>query len=199
MLFSQKDKLDLSITTKLNCKNILIVLFVLVSVMPSFPVGRGLIQSSMIFHMLIQIPMLILAGYLLNNFYSNKNTLSRTFSLWLWIYLSGLFWMLPINLDKALAYPSWDIFKVLSLLITGACLRTVFKSYRVLALFFIGSTVMMLFFIGLYFQTTDVRLCNAYLIESQQAAGLGLIIFSFMLLSALILMLVRDEKANIQN
>lgn len=195
MLYSQKNKLNLNIITKLNCKAILIVLFLLTSVMPSFPVGKGLIQSSMIFHMLIQIPMLILAGYLLNNFHSNKNTLSKTFSLWLWIYLSGLFWMLPINLDKALAYPSWDIFKVLSLLITGACLKTVFKSYQTLALFFIGNTVMMLFFIGLYFQTTDVRLCNAYLIESQQTAGLGLIILSFMILSALILMLVRGEKS----
>lgn len=199
MLFSQKSELNVNITTKLNCKTILIVLFLLVSIMPSFSVGKGLIQSSMMFHMLIQIPMLILAGYLLNNFHSNKNTLSKTFSLWLWIYLSGLFWMLPINLDKALAYPSWDLFKVLSLLITGACLKAVFKSYRGLALFFIGSTVMMLFFIGLYFQTTDVRLCNAYLIESQQAAGLGLIILSFIILSALIKMLTRDDKSSIQS
>lgn len=199
MPFSQSTKCSLNAITELNLKAVITGLFLVASVMPLFSIGEELIRSSMTLHMLVHIPMLILAGYLLNNFRSNRNTLSRTFSLWIWIYLSGLFWMLPINLDKALAYPSWELFKVFSLLITGVCLKGAFKSYRVLALFFIGSIVMMLFFIGLYFQTTDVRLCNAYLIESQRVAGVGLIILSFIILSALIKMLTRDDKSSVQS
>ena len=93
--------------------------------------------------------------------------------------------MLPISIDKALLYPAWDVFKLLSLLITGAVLKVVFQSNRLLALFFIGSMAMMLFFVGFYYQQTDTRLCNAYLIESQQVTCLGLLVISCLLLSFL--------------
>lgn len=160
-------------------KAVLSVLALVVAVTPSLPFARVLIQSSMAFHMLFQIPMLILAGYLLNSMPKNAQyTLLESIAQWLWIYLSSAFWMLPISVDKALLYPAWDIFKLLSLLITGAVLKVVFQSHRLLALFFIGSMTMMLFFVGFYYQQTDVRLCNAYLIESQQVTGTGLIILA---------------------
>jgi hypothetical protein len=133
--------------------------------------------------MLFQIPMLILAGNLLKNKPKNvQYSLCESTAQWLWIYLSATFWMLPISVDKALLYPAWDIFKLLSLLITGAVIKVVFHSNRLLALFFIGSMAMMLFFVGFYYQQTDTRLCNAYLIESQQVAGIGLIVIACLLL-----------------
>jgi hypothetical protein len=158
------------------------------AVTPSLPFARVLIESSMTFHMLFQIPMLIFAGYLLKNKPKKvQYTLFESTAQWLWIYLSSTFWMLPISIDKALLYPAWDVFKLLSLLITGAVLKVVFQSNRLLALFFIGSMAMMLFFVGFYYQQTDTRLCNAYLIESQQVTGLGLIVIACLLLSFLFL------------
>jgi hypothetical protein len=155
----------------------------IIAVTPSLPFACVLIQSSMPFHMLFQIPMLILAGYLLKNKPKNvQYSLFESTAQWLWIYLSSTFWMLPISVDKALLYPAWDIFKLLSLLITGAVLKVVFQSHRLLALFFIGSMAMMLFFVGVYYQQTDTRLCNAYLIESQQVTGIGLIVIACLLL-----------------
>ena len=171
---------------KANAKTILATSIFIVAIMPSLPFAHIVIQSSMAFHMLIQIPMLILAGYVLKKISSTiDHSLAESLAQWLWIYLSGLFWMLPISLDKALIYPIWDIFKVITLLITGAILKVVFQSHRVLALFFIGSTAMMLFFVGFYYQGTNVRLCNAYLIESQHEAGSGLIMAASLLLGFL--------------
>lgn len=170
-LFTEKTKVMFSVSV------------LIIAVTPSLPFACVLIHSSMPFHMLFQIPMLILAGKLLKNKPKNvQYSLFESTAQWLWIYLSTTFWMLPISVDKALLYPAWDIFKVLSLLITGAVVKVVFHSNRLLALFFIGSMTMMLFFVGVYYQQTDTRLCNAYLIESQQLTGIGLIVIACLLL-----------------
>jgi len=170
-LFTKKTKVIFSVSV------------LIIAVTPSLPFASILIQSSMAFHMLFQIPMLILAGYLLKNKPKNvQYSLIESTAQWLWIYLSTTFWMLPISVDKALLYPAWDMFKLLSLLITGAVIKVVFHSNRLLALFFIGSMAMMLFFVGVYYQQTDTRLCNAYLIESQQVTGIGLIVIACLLL-----------------
>lgn len=170
-LFTEKTKVMLSVSV------------LIIAVTPSLPFVYVLIQSSMPFHMLFQIPMLILAGNLLKNKPKNvQYSLFESTAQWLWIYLSTTFWMLPISVDKALLYPAWDIFKLLSLLITGAVIKVVFHSNHLLALFFIGSMAMMLFFVGVYYQQSDTRLCNAYLIESQQMTGIGLIVIACFLL-----------------
>jgi hypothetical protein len=44
----------------------------------------------------------------------------------------------------------------------------------VLQLFFIGYAVPMMIWLGLYFASVDLRLCNAYSLESQVRAGHGL-------------------------
>ncbi len=176
-------------------KQALPILVLIAAIGLSLPNVRHLIASSMAVHMLVQMPLLILAGYSLN-IYKQKVSYTLTISAaqWLWIYLTTMFWMLPISVDKALIYPAWDIFKIFSLLVTGIVLKVVFQSHRLLALFFIGSTVMMLFFVGFNYQQSDVRLCNAYLIESQQITGTGLIILA----SALLLFLfwkIKQELA----
>ncbi len=173
--------------------------FLVLAVMPSLPVFRFLIASSMTFHMVVQIPALILAGYLVARQLFAVTTiavgnfqLSISLSSWLWILLASMFWMLPISLDKALINPYWDVFKIITLLLSGVFLRPAFAGPKVLSLFFIGSTIMMLFFIGYFYQGSELRLCNSYLIESQQTAGLGLILLAFTLLFVSIFMLRKE-------
>lgn len=170
-------------------KTSIICLFLVMAVAPSLPMFRFLIESSMTFHMVVQIPALIIGGYLLAMlplFYqqSSKEPLALNLSLsfWLWVLFTGMFWMLPISLDKALINPYWDAFKIITLLLSGVFLRHAFAGPKILSLFFIGSTIMMLFFIGYFYQGSELRLCNSYLIESQQTAGLGLILLAFSLL-----------------
>lgn len=186
-------RFEVGATPNTKVKKILITFVFVMAILPSFPELRVFIQESMAFHMLFQMPMLIFSGYLLYGKVYKYSPLTTFVSYWLWIYLSGLFWMLPISLDAALTSPLWDIFKITSLIVTGALLKIVLQRYKELALFFIGSTVMMLFFIGVYFQETKLRLCNAYLIESQQLTGFGLIILAFLMLLALIAMLVKTK------
>ncbi|HPN02347.1 MAG TPA: hypothetical protein PKV03_13025 [Methylotenera sp.] len=149
----------------------------------------------MTFHMLVQIPLLVIAGYFLSKQLSVNivnQPLYFYLSCWLWVLLASMFWMLPISLDKALLDPNWDIFKILTLLISGFLLRSALAGPKILSLFFIGSTVMMLFFIGYFYQDSELRLCNSYLIESQKTAGLGLFIMALLLLIASILKLRKD-------
>lgn len=174
------------------------LLFIL-AVAPSLPAFKFLLESSMVFHMTVQIPALIGAGYWLGRqLFGNIGQipkdveLSATLSCWLWILLTSMFWMLPISLDKALISHYWDFFKVISLLLSGLLLRPALAGPKILTLFFVGSTVMMLFFIGYFYQDSELRLCNSYLIESQHTAGLGLILLAIILLSLAIFTLCQE-------
>lgn len=160
-------------------------LMLLLAIAPSLPTFRFLLASSMSFHMLVQMPLIIMAGYLLSRkiLYKTANQpLYFYLGCWLWILLSSMFWMLPISLDKALLNPYWDIFKILTLLIAGFSLKPALAGSKILSLFFIGSIIMMLFFIGYFYQDSELRLCNSYLIESQKSTGVGLIIAAFLIL-----------------
>lgn len=159
------------------------VLFLIVAIAPSLPPFRYLLASSMVIHMLIQIPALVLAGYWLAA--QNKpinSALSLSLSCWLWILLASTFWMLPISLDKALISSNWDIFKIITLLLSGILLKSALAGPKVLSLFFVGSSLMMLFSVGHFYQNSESRLCNGYLLASQQSTGLGLMLLATALL-----------------
>jgi hypothetical protein len=85
------------------------------------------------------------------------------------------YWMLPVAIDRAVTLPKVDAAKVGSLLLCGACLKTSLSAPRTVQLFFIGYVLVMLITLGVYFVTSDVRLCNAYSQESQISTGYGLI------------------------
>ena len=197
-------KFNQLIHSKLMNSSVALRLFILLvtvfAIAPSTPSFKYLIADSMAFHMLAQIPLLILAGYLIGRYFklqfiifnpiigfdpnasSNSTSLYIVLSCWFWFLFATLFWMLPISLDKALLSDGWDFFKIISLMLSGLLLTVALSSSKILSLFFIGSTVMMLFFIGYYYQDTTLRLCNSYLIESQQSAGIGLIAMAFAIL-----------------
>jgi hypothetical protein len=168
----------------------------LLAIAPSLPPFRFLIENSMALHMAVQIPFLIIAGYFLGRQFSTKTTLTFSLSCWLWIALASAFWMLPISLDKALLNPYWDIFKMISLLLAGFLLKPALAGSKILALFFIGSGVMMLLFIGYFYQDSPLRLCNSYLIESQKTAGMALMAWAFAILLAAIAALSKGNKVD---
>ena len=114
---------------KLINSPIILWLSILLAVAPSTPSFKFLIADSMTFHMLGQIPLLILAGYLIGrhfnshcNLHLNPKSLYIVLSCWLWFMFASLFWMLPISLDKALLDYGWDFFKIISLMLSGILL-----------------------------------------------------------------------------
>lgn len=147
----------------------------------SVPPVRSLIEQSMVWHMLVQMPMLVAGGWLLAGSGINRPGAER-FSDWNQYGLTGFivsqliaaYWMLPLTIDRAVVLPQADALKLVSLLACGALLKASFKrSPAVLQLFFVGYAVSMMIFAGVVLATTDRRLCNAYSLDSQWNAGNG--------------------------
>jgi hypothetical protein len=148
----------------------------------SAPPLRSLIEQSMLWHMVIQMPMLVLGGWLAMGAIRNT-ALPAAMAAWNRYGLTGFiaaqavtaYWMLPLAIDRAVVLPAADGAKLVTLLACGALLRhSVDRAPAVLQLFFIGYAVPMMIWLGLYFASVDLRLCNAYSLESQVRAGHGL-------------------------
>ena len=148
----------------------------------SIPPGRSLIEQSMAWHMVIQMPILFASGwFLMGGVWDFSKTSPGS---WNQFGLTGFiaaqfiitYWMLPISIDRAVVMPQVDVFKLLSLLASGALVKTsISRSPAVLQLFFVGYIVSMLITTGVFLATTERRLCNAYSMESQLSAGYGVV------------------------
>jgi hypothetical protein len=161
----------------------------LFSIALSTPPFRWVIEQNMTWHMVFQIPLLVASGWLCFSCLSQNqskvnsshwlNDLNRynQFGLtgFLLCTLVFSYWMLPLALDKAVVQPLADFAKILTLFVSGVILNKSFQmAPTVVQLFFIAYWCSMLIWLGIYFTTTDVRLCNVYSLDSQIMAGRGL-------------------------
>lgn len=149
----------------------------------SLPPLRSLIEQSMAWHMVVQMPMLLAAGWLFAGRPdgAGDGPLPRTwdhFGLTSFMIAQAIFsyWMLPSAIDRAVVLPQADLLKLLSLFCSGLLLRRAMaRSPGASQLFVVGYAVSMLFATGSFVATADQRLCNAYSLESQWKAGIGLV------------------------
>lgn len=181
---------------------LLTVLVSLCSIALSVPPLRMLIEQSMLWHMAVQMPLLIFAGWLLmasgaplpaagistpTNQLTALQTTSQTHSPctewnvygltgFVFSFITITYWMLPSAIDRAVILPSADVIKLMSLLVCGASLRhSSARAPALIQLFFLGNFLAMMLWLGSYFLQTDLRLCNAYSLQSQINTGWGLI------------------------
>ncbi len=160
------------------------VLLGLSAVLLSVPPLRFLIEQSMVWHMVVQMPLLVAAGWL----FGAGQVAGRhrpaallgwdQFGLTSFLLAQALltYWMLPSAIDRAVVLPMADAVKLLSLLASGVLLsRAMRLSPGALQLFFVGYAVSMLSAVGLVMATDNRRICNAYALESQWAAGWSLV------------------------
>jgi hypothetical protein len=133
----------------------------------------------MLWHMAIQMPLLVLGGWLAMRALAGHR-LAQRLARWNRYGLTGLiaaqaifaYWMLPLAIDRAIVLPLADGQKLVSLFACGALLQHSFaRSPVALQLFFVGYAVPMMIWLGFYFTSTDLRLCNAYSLESQVRTG----------------------------
>jgi hypothetical protein len=138
-------------------------------------------ESLMVIHMHMQMPMLVIAGMLMARFF--QSLFPGFFEKWNQNGVPGIvlfviiacYWMLPRTMDEALTEQSVEIFKFISLpFLAGIPLR---DSWRKLGStgkngIIIGFTVL---FIGMGWLYIDspVQLCNNYLIIEQLTLGWG--------------------------
>jgi hypothetical protein len=158
----------------------------LIGIALSIPPFRWVIEQNMTWHMGFQVPLLVISGWLVFSNRTGKTSRAKsadwlnTFNVYNQFGLTGFllctlifsYWMLPLALDKAVVQPMADVTKILTLFMSGAILKKSFQTApTVVQLFFIAYWSSMLIWLGIYFTTTDVRLCNVYSLDSQIMAG----------------------------
>lgn len=143
---------------------------------------RAWMEGSMSLHMLVQFPLVALAGYLLAGEWSPRTT--ARLQRWNAYGLTGLLaaalllglLMIPRLLDLALVDPRFELAKWLALLCTGVALRLSWTRAGLLGqFFFLGNMIPMTAMAGFLFIESPLRVCNAYLLDDQVTVGKGLV------------------------
>lgn len=151
------------------------------------PPVSNLLESIMITHMHMQMPMLVFGGFLMATFFQKR--FPQFFEKWNENGLPGIllftiimvYWSLPRTMDEALTLTSVEAFKFFSLpILAGVPLRDSWPKLssswkHALIIFF---TVLFLGMGWLYIWS-PVQLCNNYLVIEQITLGWGFITTAF--------------------
>jgi hypothetical protein len=147
-----------------------------------WPDLRHAVESNMTLHMLLQFPLLLLAG-------ACAASLSPRgpHRAWARVDAHGLtsavtvscvaaYWMIPAALDAALLDPVVNLLKYASWWLGGAALASAWTRMRAgVRLFFLGNAGWMYASAGLMYQEAETRLCVSYLFDQQRWTGWGLV------------------------
>lgn len=156
------------------------------------------LEASMLLHMLVQLPMLAVAGALLalaagtvggqrGQRRSAWGALARAWARCDRHGLTGLtallfvsaYWMIPRALEASMTVPLAELGKFASLLLLGALLpASLARATPVLQLFYLGNFCAMTAIAGMLYQDMPQQLCNAYVLDDQVNTGMGLVIAS---------------------
>ncbi|QUW22057.1 hypothetical protein JSQ81_00230 [Sporosarcina sp. Marseille-Q4063] len=169
----------------------------------AIPPVANLLESIMIIHMHMQMPLLIIAGFFMAKFLIIR--FPGFFEKWNQNGIPGillflvilLYWMIPRTMDEALTLNSIEIFKFISLpFLAGVPLR---DSWRKLSIFkrnilLIVITIMS-FGLGLLYVKSPVQLCNNYLLIEQITLGWGFLTMAICLVIYLLYISFTDQSA----
>ncbi|AIM16861.1 hypothetical protein [Neobacillus sedimentimangrovi] len=154
---------------------LLLFVFLLIPPVASF------MESIMIIHMHMQMPMLVISGFLMAQFI--LKLFQRFFEKWnsngvpgiLLFVIIMVYWMLPRTMDEALTVPAVEVFKFISLpFLAGVPLRDSWKKLSSK-----GKTTIIILFtllfigVGALYIWSPVQLCNNYLVMEQLTLGWG--------------------------
>lgn len=146
---------------------------------------RRMMESDMVLHMLLQIPLIVLAGWSVAKGCSEQ--LKVSVQRWNYAGITGLlvtslvliFWMLPRALDIVLTNNSLEFLKFLSLVVAGAALKLSWQVAGMIARgVFLGNVLPMMMVVGWLYIESPVRICNSYLSNDQLRTGRGLLALS---------------------
>ncbi len=158
------------------------------------PPVAGLMESIMIVHMHMQMPMLVIAGFFMAKLFQVQ--FPQFFQKWnqngvpgiLLFIIIMVYWMIPRTMDEALTIQGVEIFKFVSLpFLAGVPLR---DSWMKLSAIGRNSiiTLFTILFLGmgwLYIESPE-QLCNNYLLIEQITLGWGFVAMAVCLLIYLV-------------
>jgi len=166
----------------------------------SYSIYAQWLEASMIRHVLIQIPCLVLIGYLFAYQYLNTNRFLTLINekglagILLCIFIGG-YWMLPRALDAALLDPAVAFMKYISLpFFVGIPLAISWKKIHPIARAVIKIEFLtMLFRLGWLYLVSPIRLCNFYQLNEQIILGKCFLIIAISLSLYWILQLFAED------
>lgn len=150
------------------------------------PMLRAYMESFMVGHMLVQMPLLVTIGFFaaallpmhLRGWLQQFNGGGVPFAL-LAVFASA-FWMLPRSLDGALTLWEMEAAKFITLpLLIGMPLALSWQRLSTPARGFIWSNLLsMLIVLGWLYTVAPIRICNSYLVGQQQLLGKSLLLLA---------------------
>lgn len=144
---------------------------------------RGPLEASPLTHVLVQLPVLALAGAIIAPYLRlGQGDWNR--GGWACLLAAGFgiaFWMLPRSIDAALADMRLEVAKFLTLpFLVGLPLAAGYARAHPLTRAVIkAQTVSMLAVMAFLYTHAPMRLCNAYLAEDQYRLGIGFLALAF--------------------
>lgn len=145
------------------------------------PPARTVLEQGMALHMLLQFPVLVLAGMLLAGQLTPR--WRARVAQWNAYGISGLAFvaaaaalgMVPRLLDLALVDMRVEVAKCVVLVLCGMALRLSWRPAGIVVqFFFLGNVLPMMAIAGSLYIETPQRLCNAYRLDEQVWVGQGL-------------------------
>ena len=159
-----------------------ITLLALLAALP--PLGN-LLMRMMLTQMLVQIPLLFVGGAIwAGGVRWSERALWRA---WNMQGVAGLltsalvlaFWTTPIALDHAAAEGSWEVAKIASVATVGFVAGVSWRlASGVTRIFYLGNMLWMTATVGMLYQESTERYCNAYLWDDQAMTGRALVVAS---------------------
>lgn len=149
---------------------------------------RLAMEAGMTRHMLLQFPLLLAAGFLFGS--AMPARWRAAVEPWNRFGISGLtaaslilaIGMIPRVLDLTLVDWRIEVVKFAALLSCGAAIRLSWsRAGLVVQGFFLGNLLLMTAAVGLLYQDSPERLCNAYRLDDQQRLGTWLVAVALVL------------------
>lgn len=166
------------------------------------PVAR-LMESVMIVHMHMQMPMLVIAGFLMAPVFLDR--FPRFFAEWnrggvpgiLLFVIIAAYWMIPRTMDEAITMQSMEIFKFVSLpILAGVPLRDSWKKLGSIGKnVTVGIFTVMFYVAGFIYLNASEQLCNSYLLIDQITLGWGFLLTAAAMTVYLVYVTLVDHAA----
>ncbi len=139
-------------------------------------VFRTSLESTMVTHALVQLPLLAASGVLIARPLARARSSGEhpyAVPVLLLALFCAVLWMLPRALDASLADARWEAAKLVMLpLLVGVPLGWCWPRLPVLARAFVWSNLLsMLLVLGWLYRESPIRVCNFYLESEQQLLG----------------------------
>lgn len=161
-----------------------------------------LLESMMVTHMLVQMPLLILAGLLMGDYIIKR--FPSFFKKWngsgipgiTLVYIVTMYWMVPRAMDEALLLQTVELFKFLSFpFLVGIPLRDSWpKLHSVGKGVIIFNYIPMFGMMAWFYVDSPIQICNNYLESEQKMLGWSFFLIMIFMLVYMIQYVFVDQS-----